>query len=399
MGKRPWRSKTFFVNLGAILALKFAYAFVPGSREFFCGNSDLLFQLLCAVNLYLRTITKEPITMRSDPTLIKLILVGLILTSCTPYKVRFDGAPAPIDMNRHTVLLSTDCGGVTRYGYGQAGCSFGDGDALDGGLTVYTPLPGTIWFYSRGCGIDDKYMIPEEHKPYYVPMAELFKKVPETVTSCMVSIYVAWQLPAGVTSEYPLRGMTGRFYFRRRAKGQSPGAMAWGEGEASKGVQFAQFRGSGRGEPLTLNVTTSAPAQHGKYRLFGCGSGVPSGEYTGSSFTVPRDTMITSQPKPGGCVLFGFAAGETSIDDLVVGTEVFDIREVKLSASVTLDGKGNVCWLTEESVSLVVYNGKWSNDLTGCFPVAQDSQAIGFFTHVGRAHYALVHDGKVEDIE
>lgn len=337
-------------------------------------------------------------------------LILLLLAGCSGAKVRYDAAPSPVDLNQHAVLLETDCNGVNRLGFGQAGCSWNE--KIEGTLTVHTPLPGSIHLISRQCGIDQTDFHPEKGGSFKYDLGKLAENIE---SFCRINIFVTWQLPQGMTSEYKLRGMTGRVYLRRH-KGEKP-LLSWSPPTSSlgvnHGVHWAQFRAFGTdvvetSEPMKLIVDLPKSMQRGKIRLYGCGHGEQDREFSGNQLSVPRDTLITEKPQKGACDLFGYVVGiaeDGSVYDseLVVSYEVFEVNALKLAASVKIDGK-KVCYNTEDSVSLAVFNhgetNEASNKLSDCFSIPQDGKGrLGFFTHQGRAAYAVIDGGKVEMLQ
>ena len=62
--KHALKSKTIVVNLAAIVLLQAAKKFWPGAEEAICGNSALIVEVLASINLALRLVTKEPVSVR-----------------------------------------------------------------------------------------------------------------------------------------------------------------------------------------------------------------------------------------------------------------------------------------------------------------------------------------------
>lgn len=351
-------------------------------------------------------------------------LAAALIVSCGILggaKVRYDAAPSPISQNFHTVLIETSCSGRTQLGYGQAGCSFAAGESLSGELVLHTPLPGTIHMIGKLCGVDSSKYHSDLQGSFHLPVAELMSGVPDTVTSCVVDIFVAWDLVKGMTSDYPLDGMIGRFYYRRRMPGRDQAEYTWGPSPAlvgsMRGVGFGQFRSSTRfgdepfptSEPMELVIKTSKPfAGNALYRLHGCGNGVQEAPFSGDTIRVPVETLIGPAPVQGGCVLFGHAQGKDAdgkplINDLMLGLEVFGKNVMRLAGTVTV-ADGEACYEAESSVSVAILNhgtdNQLSTKLADCFKMPADGKArLGFFTHKGRSVYAVIDGEKVEYVQ
>jgi len=323
-------------------------------------------------------------------------------------KVRYDAAPSPVDHNQHTVLMEIDCGdGVSRAGYGQVGCSFGG--QVAGSVTIHTPLPGSIAMISRACGIDQTDFHNDKGGSFRYDLSGIF---PEGPSSCIIDVFVSWQLPPKLTSEYPLRGMLGKIYLRRRGAGQAATPMTWSNFKEASGVAWNQFREVGRevvaGEPLALKLRAATPVVAGKYRVFGCGQGVAEGDFSGTDIAVSREQLIGVAPKQGGCLMLGYVVGRTSSgslvnQDLAVGVEVFGVKVIKVAAQVRVEGR-KVCYDAEDAVSLAVLNygstNQGSNAVSHCFdmPDGVNSARLGLFTHQGRALYALIENGQLTEV-
>lgn len=345
-----------------------------------------------------------------DPLPIFLIL--LLLSGCAGAKIRYDAAPAPIDLNQHTVLLETDCNGVNRIDFGQAGCSWRPDEAKTGTLTVHTPLPGSIQLVGRECGVDETAFHPEQGGSFKYDLARLAQKMEDSRSEyCRINIFVRWQLPAGMSSEYVLRGMSGRLYLRKTRPNASKPALSWTPATGGlgplNGLAWAQFRASSvlaTSEPLRLKVQLPGKAAAGKYRAWGCGHGAENADFQGDSFALDRETLVGAAPQMGACDLFGYAVanmedGSRYDGDLVVAYEVFDVKAQKLAVNVRMEGS-KVCYDAEDTVSLAVLNyadtNKGSNKLSDCFSMPEDGHArLGFFTHQGRAVYAVLENGTV----
>ncbi len=343
------------------------------------------------------------------------LVLALVLAGCGGAKVRPDSAPSPVDINHHTVLLETDCNGVQRTGFGQAGCSWTPEETPAGTLTVHTPLPGSIQAVGRDCGVDETQFHPEKGGSFKFDLSRWAKKMDTRATEfCRVNLFVRWQLPQGMTSEYVLKGMTGRVYLRRTRPGSHRPRFQWipeagGLGEQN-GIAWSQFRAMSAtdlqtaSEPLRLVIDLPSPVVRGKYRLWGCSHGEPGADFQGGRITVGRDVLLGSQSQAGACDLFGYAVGvledgSTYDADLVVPYEVFRADAQKLATNVRLEGD-QVCYDTENTVSLAVLNhgdeNQASNKLSDCFKLPADGKArLGFFTHQGRAVYAVIEGGTI----
>ena len=338
------------------------------------------------------------------------VFVALALLGCAGAKVRYDAAPSPVDNNQHTVLMEIDCGdGITRAGYGQVGCSYAAGQTELGKVTIHTPLPGSIAMVSRACGVDETDFHNDKGGSFQYSLNPYF---PKGVSACVIDIFVSWQLPPKLTSEYPLRGMIGKIYLRRRPEGIQSTPMVWSNGKLAEGTAWNQFREVGRpvvtGEPLALELKASTPVVAGKYRLFGCQHGVLDGDFSGSTINVTRDQLLGAVPKQGGCLMFGYVVGrgmngEVVNQDVTVGVEVFGVKVVKVAAQVRVEN-GKVCYDAEDAVSLGVLNygkdNQGSNDVSHCFTLPADvkSARLGLFTHQGRALYAIIENGELKEV-
>lgn len=342
--------------------------------------------------------------------IIQLVLLCTVL-GCAGAKVRYDAAPSPVDQNQHTVLMEVDCGdGVLRPGFGQVGCNFEPGKEA-GSVTIHTPLPGSIAMISRACGVDQTDFHNDKGGSFKYDLKPLF---PDGPNACVIDVFVAWQLPPKLTSEYPLRGMIGKIYLRRRQSGQGSVGFEWSSGEKGDGIAWSQFRelASRDGqpvlatEPLSLKMKSPVPVTRGLYRLYGCGQGVSEASFVGDTITLERDTLLGPNPKKSGCMLFGWmtgiaADGSTVSADAVAGIEIFGAKVMKLAASVRAEN-GQICYDAENSVSLAVLNygksNEGSNDLSHCFKAPAGLARLGLFTHQGRALYALIEDGQIKEI-
>lgn len=74
--KRPWQSKTIGVNLGIIVLVGLLSKNWQGFREAMCGNTEFVLSALALINMMLRKLTWEPITMKKITPLFLLFLAG-----------------------------------------------------------------------------------------------------------------------------------------------------------------------------------------------------------------------------------------------------------------------------------------------------------------------------------
>lgn len=344
-----------------------------------------------------------------------LFITALVVGCAGGMEVREDLSPSPLDLNYHSALIEA-CGNINQ---GQASCSFGHDEIPTGKLTVHTPLGGAIRIFSRECGFDRPFYA-KKWGSYSWDLAEM---IPLGVKFCEFSILVNWELPEGVESDYPLRGVSGRLYVRRRPKNSSPAIMQWapnvGITNTFLGASYAQFRAMSTdvvhpvnpspsglkyekpepvSEPIILNILLSSPVEgEGLYKLWGCGNGVEETKLESGvgSIEIKRDTILGASPKQGSCTLFGWAVDSDKLqDDFTVSVGVFGWKHVHLAANAWIEGEGDsrkLCFASEPTVSVTVYADKVSNALEGCFDFVSDKDSLlGFFTHVGRARYAMV---------
>lgn len=342
--------------------------------------------------------------MKHVSRLLYIPLLALVI-GCAGAKVRYDAAPSPIDENYHTVLLEADCGdGVHNPGFGQVGCSWAPTEKPHGSLTIHTPLPGTISLYSRTCGVDLRDFHAEEGGSFSYDFSDL---MPYGISSCVVEVYVTWQLPPKMTTEYPLRGMTGRVYLRQRPGMSEAVLIAPERTVPGSGVSWMQFRESAAKSSEATKVILQVPkaVKNGSFRLAGCGLGVQSAPFNGTSVSVSRETLLGDSPKKGRCVMFGHVKGlheDGSIADYdaMFGVEVFGVTTQKLSASVLVQS-GKVCYEAENSVTAAILHygntNKGSNKLKDCFDLPAEDSRLGFFTHQGRATYAIIEAGAIKE--
>lgn len=348
----------------------------------------------------------------------------LVLVSCA-HTVRYDGAPSPLDINRHTVLLEIERDGVTHLGYGQIGMSYGHTEVPHGKLFVHTPLPGSVFLYSERCGISEKGYHAINSGPFHFDMEQLFGQVPPDINACIVNVLVSWELPPRWTSDYPLRGMSGRLYFRRRMPNQSPATLTWYPQYKNigpmVGVGFGQFRAvaeqplreSGNlypiREPLLAVVKTTKPVvSGGKYRLFGCGQPAIEQDFVGDEIRLTRAQLIGENPQVGNCQLLGWikgiaADGSPVENDIMIGVEIFGSKAQLLSAEFTATDS-EVCYAVENSVTGCVLNFRNENSISGklqdCFKKSDDAKymRMGCWTHKGRAVYGIIDENGIEVI-
>lgn len=330
------------------------------------------------------------------------LLIGLLLLGCASAEMRYDPAPAPIDVGYYTMLFEYG----DRLEMGQMGVSFDPSESVSGKMIhAYSPLPGAVQVYSRQCGLDFREYIEEPGRFSW----DLGKWFPNTQTVCVVDLYFQWELPKGMKTSYPIRGLGGRVYLRRRPPRSNGAMLTWENSDKpTQGIAHAQFRAKGIqndpvtmpiGEPLSLKVKTSSAVPRGKWQLYGCGNGLKDQDFSGDEITILRDTIV-GPAKKGSCVMFGWAIGDGLEDDFIVAADIFDVSNVKLSATIDLQDD-RMCYAAEDSVSLVVFvdgvNNAASNKLRDCFKGT--SGKVGFFTHKGRAVYASIEGGKVSWIQ
>lgn len=324
------------------------------------------------------------------------LVAGLTLTACGKVEMRFDPAPAPVDVGYYTLLFEKE----NKLTLGQIGVSLShDEDARGSKVAAYSPLPGRAQVYSRACGVDYAEYIDKPGR-FEWDLGDWF---PKDKSFCIVDIFFQWELPKGMTTQYPIRGLAGRVYLRRRPATSTVAKLHWNGGETADGIITAQFRAlpapTVGGEPLALNVQASSPVQSGLWQLWGCDHGKKAQPFSGQDIVVSREDIIGAGQK-GSCVMFGFAVGPGGQpnDDMVVAYDVYDKTNIKLSATATYDASsGKLCYTAEDSVSLVVFvDGKKnaaSNKLQDCFSGTDGK--VGFFTHKGRAVYAVLNGGVI----
>lgn len=323
------------------------------------------------------------------------LAIGLSLTACGKVEMRFDPAPAPVDVGYYTLLFENG----SRVSMGQLALSLAQGDEAAGNkIAAYSPLPGRAQVYSRACGIDFAQYIDKPGK-FEWDVGDWFK--PDK-SFCVVDIYFQWELPAGMTTQYPIRGLAGKVYLRRRPPTSTVSKLKWNtDSDWSLGIITGQFRSLPAttigGEPLALQVKTSEPTASGLWQLWGCEHGKKSEPFSGEDIAISREDIIGAA-KPGSCVMFGFAVGPGGHpnDDFIVAYDVYDKSNIKLSATVTVES-GKVCYTAESTVSMAVFvdgvGNAASNKLSDCFKGGDGK--IGFFTHKGRALYAIIKGGAV----
>jgi hypothetical protein len=326
-------------------------------------------------------------------------LILLLLAGCSGIEVRYDAAPSPIDSNRHTVLLEIIQNDVSRLGFGQIGVSYADNEVPNGDLLVHTPLPGSISIYSNRCGIQTKEYHPENGGSFRYSLNKLFAHVPEYIRSCVVNIFVSWELPNGWVSEYKLEGMSGRLYYRRRNADMQAPKIEWipqfkNVGE-THGVAYGQFR-----EYLTLSEFMSG----GEFYLTGCGHDLKK-TFTGSEVTFKREEVLGVETTMGECVLFGWVKGTMPTGnemywDIMIGASVYDSKAVLLSGNIRAN-EDEICYDAESAVTGCILNynetNEISNKLSYCFDRPENTNPrLGCWTHKGRAVYGIINNNNVE---
>jgi hypothetical protein len=330
--------------------------------------------------------------------------------------VRYDAAPSPIDANRHTVLLEIIQNNESRLGFGQIGVSYADNEVPSGDLLVHTPLPGSISVYSHRCGIQAKEYHPENGGSFRYSLNKLFAHVPDYINSCVVNIFVSWELPNGWKSEHKLEGMSGRLYYRRRQSNMQAPLIEWipsfkNVGK-TLGVSYGQFRGYQSrgdkpfptGEPILGKITLSEFMANGEFYLTGCGNTLQK-TFSGSEVTFKRDEVLGTNPVMGECVLFGWVkgvmpTGNEMFWDIMIGTSVYQNKAILLSGNIRAT-EDEICYDTENSVTGCILNynetNEISNKLSHCFdrPEATNPR-LGCWTHKGRAVYGIIDGNNVE---
>ena len=293
--------------------------------------------------------------------MVRLILMVLLLSGCSSAPViRYDPNPAPLDVNYHTALIES-CGKISM---GLSGCNY----PTD--IAVYSPLPGSITLHSKECGIDRKIYHPKGGRFSFSNL------IPEDARFCVISIYSSWELPQGMTTEFPLRGQSGKVYYLKT----EPLPMRWDPPHEilgrELGVAFNQLR-----ENRGAIVIELPEKEAGAYEIHGCGHAV-TGMYDTDKVEIPTDGL--SSFEQGSCYLFGKVGGRL----IGVGLNIFGKQNVKLAADVRLGPKGEVCYSADDTVSLVAFNGEGKFKREACFKAGVGP--IGFFTHQGRATYAYI---------
>ena len=337
-----------------------------------------------------------------------LMAILLSTAGCSSAEVRYDAAPAPIDSNYYTMLLEATCpdGFV---GFGQAGCSFESSESPSGSVFVHTPLPGSISVYSRACGIDFTEYLPEQGGIFSYAIEDLFT---EGVNFCIVDFTAEWQLPPKMTSEHKLHGMRGRLYLNRLSDGSKKLQLDWNPRPTStlpptKGIAFSQLRSDFTtvdGEPIFLILKPSAAIKSGKLGLFGCGKDVER-PISGEVIKIPVDEFANRPNVKSSCSAFGYLVGVaedgSEVDDeFAIGLEFFAANVMKLGAYAEIQDARRLCYNVDDSVSVAGIlqdeQVKASNKLNDCFPYTPGETArIGFFTHKGRAAYAIVQSDQI----
>ena len=360
--------------------------------------------------------------MKRIATLFIFVIIAS-LVGCQGKEVRRDPSPSPLDVNYHAALVE----GWEHIARGQAGGSYAWNQDIpdDEVVRLHSPLGGDIKLFSRQCGID----WPDYKKAGGIFEYKINELFPPLVKFCVLDVIVAWELPDGFKTEYPLRGIRGQYYFRRRPDGAKPAKMQWapqvGLSRWFNGIAFAQFRaysqpevvhpiGPGapqmklkkqnRNEPVMLRVHLNDPAgeQGGLWKIQGCGNEVGGALAPGQRIIeIKRSALIGEKPVQGTCALFGYAVdGDTLKDDFVVVASVFGVSHVHLGGDARVEGEGDerrVFFDVGNTVTVVTYgHNEASNDLSGTFKYDPNAMGLGVFTHVGRAAYGIQVGDRIE---
>lgn len=340
-------------------------------------------------------------------------LLVMLTTGCAGAKARYDGAISSIDAHHNTLFSEINVNGALKSGFGQTGWSYQHGESPHGTLIIHTPLPGTVYLLGDRCGVDASHFQPEKGGSLKFDLSQLIDEWVPSMTYCKINVHVQWQLPEGMSSEYPLAGMIGKAHLRFRPDGRLPMSLKWTPGisgdNETTGVAYAQFRESGAiqiAQPVMLEASIPLPLESGVFTLYGCGHGVQNIPFTGSTISVSRETILGKNTSAGqSCTLFGFIRGYDADGllyeyDGVVGVEVFSRKAQKLSGLVEVRESGEVCYQAEDETSVVVLNFDDTNQasfkLEHCFKPPPGGKArLGFFTVKGRAFYAKIDGSEV----
>lgn len=367
--------------------------------------------LLPATDLTMKESQRERNKIVNYLTLIFVLVLLLVLSACAGAKARKDGAPSAIDSEHNTLLLELDVDGKQITKFGQVQWSYATGEKPKGRVTIHTPLPGTITMVGPLCGVDRRDYHPDKGGSFQYDLSEVIEHWNPDITLCAINVHVQWELPKGLTSEYPLDGMIGKIYLRWRPDNKAPMHFGWSpstaaSGAPSPGIEAAQFRAysSENDEPIRIEASIPEPVVEGLFTLYGCGNGVQNVPFAGTNIIVSRETLLGVKADKGSCILQGRLVGKTADGRLVtydgiVAAHVFAREAMKLSAAVTVQ-ENKVCYNAEDTVSLVVMNygktNEGSFELEHCFNLPADGKArLGFFTVKGRALYAKIEGGVV----
>jgi len=320
-------------------------------------------------------------------------------TSCSNLKLRYDGAPSPIDTKYPSLLLEDPKNGFV---FGVSALAYTTDEEITGLLNVYTPVKAIIHLYSQACGID-KVEFTKQGGVFGYPIKDLFPK--EVAGPCVVAVLVRWQLPDNFeTGGLEVRGMHGVVYLDRYEEGTGV-VLRWLPASqfpnSTEGMTSAKFRQSNVVDsPIGLIVKASAPVTEGKWKIFNCGV-TAEGEFEGEEFLIPAHEINVAGASPGECLITGALVGKKADDTLLtqkfgIGRNIFRKDTQMLHGMVEIRN-GKVCYEAENSVSMVVFvpydlnpTPEISGDLEKCF--SRSSGRLGFFTHTGRAAYAEVND-------
>jgi len=346
------------------------------------------------------------------------LLLCVQLIGCQSREVRRDPSPSPLDVNYHAALVE----GWANVARGQAGGSYAWNQDIPDEETIrlHSPLGGDIKLFSRQCGID----WPAYKKAGGVFDWKINELFPPLVNFCVLDVIVSWELPEGFTTEYPIRGIRGQYYFRRRPDGADPAKMQWapqvGLQREFTGIVFAQFRAYSDNEvvhpiakpktvnePVMLRVSLTHPVgkQGGLWKIQGCGNETNGMLVEGQErIEIKRSALIGNKPVMGTCVLFGYAVdGDLLNDDFIVVASIFGVRHVHLGGDARIEGEGDerrVLFDAGNTVSVITYgHNEASNDLSGEFKYDPNAMGLGLFTHVGRAAYGVQVDGRIEWVQ
>ena len=316
-----------------------------------------------------------------------LIFFSSILAACTSTEIREDVSPAPIDTNYNTLLLRVDCNGHTTHNFGVAGCAIGNLEEPKGSVRIYTPLSGSISVLSKNCGLDEKYFIKDGVNYFDLSMAELFQsKAP----FCVVDFLYSWDLPDNITTEYPLRGATGKLAFRRRDKFHKPALVGTQVGVGA--IQKRSFNSDVLFAPKNI-VEIRSQISNGSYTYSGCGLDKPVEEMSGNKFEIDTNEFIFHDLYNPSCVIFGRIKKGTQLEEFTLLATQFKNETIKLSADVIHSVENEICYEAEDAVSIAALitsdNSEASMKTKACFKTKSGNYTIGFFSHKSRAAYFI----------